>query len=172
VRSSLLSYSIFGFTLFCAIAQAQTRSPAIPKEQSDFGAEDERWERPAPVPADILQNLRNANNATADQFSAESLEASAIHLGGPEEVDLILMGVKNLTLPHGALFWVFRPRPHGHYLVLSTGGDGLTILNSRSHGLRDIRVYGNTASTTTKAIYRFDGTRYELSNQKTTPISR
>src|ERR1700730_16924172 len=109
--------------------EAQTQKSAPTKEQTDFGAEDNRWERPVPLPTDVLQTLRKTNHANASEYSDNSFLASEIHLGGPHEADLIIKGINNLTLPHGALFWVFRPGPNGHKLILGAGGDALSVLS-------------------------------------------
>jgi hypothetical protein len=153
-----------------------------PREQSTFGAEDESWEHQVPIPEDVLQilrktpgdvleKLRKANIGLPEDLSSDSFLASEIHLNSPQERDLILMGIRNLRLPHAALFWVFRPIRNGHELILSTGGDSLEVLNIRKNGYRQIRVYNNTASTTTGAVYGFDGKQYTLMKQKTKPIS-
>jgi hypothetical protein len=80
----------------CAYSQAKTASQ---REQTEFGAEDEHPRRPLRVPKAVLQTLRRVDNASPDELPEESLVCSEIHLGGPEETDLIVMGVGNLRLP-------------------------------------------------------------------------
>jgi hypothetical protein len=154
--------------LLATIGQAQ--SQYSPGEQSEFGAEDQKWDRPVPVPSSVLQILRSAMKASPEELPAEWLLASEIHLSGPNEIDLLVMGVGGLTLPHAAHFWVFRRKRGQHELVLTTGGDSLTVLNRKWKGFREIQVYNNTASTTAGTIYSFDGQRYVVHSQKTNKI--
>jgi hypothetical protein len=151
-------------------ADTQTVRQPLQHEQSEFGAEDENWERPVPVPEDILLVLRTVNHATTDEMPAKWLLASEIRLHGPEEKDMILMGIGDLRLPHAVLFWIFRQTAQGHELILSTGGDGLTVLNVKANGYRKIRIHNNTASATTAVTYQFDGHKYVQSKEKTEPI--
>jgi len=173
----LIVVLLFGLTAM----KAQIIGNATPKEQSDFGAEDQNWKHPVPIPEGILEILRKApgevlgklrqgNIGLPEDITSDSLLASEIHLDGLQERDLIVMGVGKLGLPHAALFWVFRQTRTGYEAVLSTGGDSLTVLNTKKNGYRRIRVSNNTASTTTGAIYVFDGRQYKLTGQHTTPI--
>ena len=148
--------------------QVPKRTP--PEEQTVFGAEDEHWFRQVPVPEEVLRILREVNQSSADEFPADSLLASEIHLRDAQEADLILMGIHILRLPHAALFWIFRKTRDRFELILSTGGDMLTVLDAKSNGYRRIRVENNTASTTTTAIYSFNGREYRLSKKETKPI--
>ena len=155
---------------FATFGQAQTHKDSSAREQSEFGAEDKKWDRPVPVPTAVLQILRSAMKASPEELPAEWLLASEIHLTERDEIDLIVMGVGGLTLPHAAHFWVFRGAHGQHELVLSTGGDSLTVLDRKWKGFREIRVYNNTASTTSGTIYSFDGRRYVVRLQNTAPI--
>jgi hypothetical protein len=170
VKLNRLISLIVGAAFLGTPGQPQTRKSSNLKEQSDFGAEDEKWDRPIPVPKPVLQILISVRKALPDELPAEWLLASEIHLYEREERDLIVMGVGGLRLPHAALFWVFRETPRGYELVLSTGGEALTVLDGKWKGFRKIRVYNNTASTTTSTIYRFDGRQYVVRGQKTKPI--
>ena len=144
----------------------------LPKmEQTTFGSEDEKWQRPVPAPPEIINILREANHAPKDEFPSDSLLASIIHLRDAQETDFVVMGIHNLRPPHAALFWIFRRTSERYELILSTGGDSLTVLDARSKGYRQIRVENNTASTTTSATYSFDGAVYKISKQKTEPIA-
>ena len=162
--------SILLAVLVGTCAYAQTNHASQPREQAEFGAEDEHWQLPVRVPEAVLQILRSVNNALPDEMPEKSLLGSEIHLDGPEETDLIVMGVKSLRLPHGALFWVFRKNRDRYELILSTGGDALTVLDAKWKGHREIRVYNNTARTTTATFYKFDGEHYREFEAKTSPI--
>ena len=156
--------------LFGSIAAGQATKQSIVHEQTVFGSDDDKWDRPVPVQEAVLQILKEANHASASEFSAGSLLASEIRLNGPKEVDLVLMGIGKLGLAHAALFWIFRNTSQGYKLVLSPGGDSLRILDSRWNHFQMVKVQNNTAITTTTAAYRFNGREYQLYSKKTKPI--
>lgn len=156
-------------TGWCPRGEMQQTKPS-PGEQIDFGAEDNNWARPIRVPTDVVQILRDLNHASADEIPESSLLASEIHLGKPEQADLIVKGIHNLQLPHAALFWVFRPTSKSHELILSTGGDALRVLSERHNGYRDIRVWNNTARASASALYQFDGRQYILATKTVKPL--
>jgi hypothetical protein len=151
-------------------ASAQTETGSQPREQAEFGAEDEHPRRPVKVPEAVLQTLRRVDEASPNEMPETSLMCSEIHLGGSEETDLIVMGVGNLRLPHGALFWVFRKNRDQYELILTTGGDTLTVLAGRWKGHRKIRVRNHSARTITTTTYRFDGKSYREFDERESPI--
>jgi hypothetical protein len=150
--------------MLASIGLPQNSSPrkVLSQDQSEFGAEED-FVRPTPVPDEILQTIRRMDKAPPDELPANWLVASAIHLKGPEEIDLVVKGVGGLALPHAALFWIFRKTQESYELVLATGGDSLTIRRLRSKGFREISVTNLTQAgrQSTTTIYRFDGQRYK-----------
>ena len=68
---------------------------------------------------------------------------------------------------HGGLFWVFGPQmPSDRYkLLLAAYGFGLTVLNSRTNGYRDIEV-GEEKSN---QIYKFNLQQYQLARKNAAP---
>ncbi len=150
-----------------AAVQKQGAGKMSPREQSDFGAEGE-LDRPVAVPDEVVQKIRQIDNAPPDELPADWLVASEIHLKGPEEIDLVVKGVGGLALPHAALFWIFRKEKENYELVLATGGDSLTVLETRWKGFREISATSLTQAgrQTTNTIYRFDGQRYKESRGK------
>jgi hypothetical protein len=111
--------------------------------------------------------------------------ASQIHLNGPKEVDLVVLPSGRLpdtpgdeASPNACLlgartggFWILRSTPSGYELVLSQMAVGLDILNSRTHGFRDVRLYTTSLSTTLIQDFRFDGKRYRLFRAHSRPNS-
>ena len=57
-------------------------------------------------------------------------------------------------------------------MVLSTGGDSLSIIPSRTNGYNRICLSNNTAATYTFATYAFDGKQHKLEKTETKPIQQ
>ncbi len=136
-----------------------------PLEQVEFSAEDSGVKRPVPIPMDVLAALRNdviVQSVLEDQkIPAEKtppswFSASAIRLSGPDQVDLVVMGV-GMRGYHMIEFWVFRATAHGHELVLNAPARDLRVENTRWHGYRDITF---TSAMGEQIWCRFDGERY------------
>jgi hypothetical protein len=165
--SLILIIFISAISASIGLAQKSGATKALPREQTEFGAEGD-FDRPTSVPDEIVQTIRRIDNAPPDQLPADWLAASEIHLDGPDEVDLVVKGIRGLALPHAALFWIFRKQQEGYELVLATGGDSLTVRESRWKGFREISTTNFTQAgrQTTRTIYRFDGQRYKEFNKK------
>ena len=149
---------------FCpAPMDSQIQRKRVP-EQTEFGA-DSDLERPIPVPEAALKVLRNALKATSEDLPAERLRASEVHLDGPTEVDLV---VPVLAGSHAAFFYILRPASDGYELIFDSGGDSMTVLRTRSHGYRGLRVVGITMAGAGEAtvVYRFDGRKYVKANER------
>ena len=174
-------------------ARAQEPVKDQKSEQTVFDAEPDSGEmhvkRPVEIPDSALQVLRDgltggvfnclkARGATPEQAPASWFIASAVHLNGPEEVDLIVLpnapSVAKPTNPggcmlpaHGGRFWVLGPGiASGRYeLLLATVGLRLEILNSRTNRYRDIQI----GSGRTAELYKFMLQQYQLAEKKTNP---
>lgn len=162
-------------------------------EQTVFEAEADTSEmlvrRPVEIPNSALQVLRDtltggilnclkARGATPDQVPGSWFSASAIHLNGSEEVDLVVVvdapKITDPTSPagcllpaHGGPFWVLGPGiASGRYgLFLATGGLRLKVLNSRTNRYRDIQIGdGGTAR-----LYKFTVQQYQLAEKGSNP---
>ena len=145
---------------------ASSQGPGKPAaEQIEFGS-DSSLDRPVPVPPSAVDCLRKALGASPDELSGDDLKASEIQLHSPAEVDLV---IPRLVGGHAALFYVLRPAGNGYQLLFDSGGDALTVLPTRSHGYRDLRVWGfsQAGKTTTTTTYRFNGRRYAKVSEKT-----
>jgi hypothetical protein len=156
-------------TTSLAATQKQRPSKESPREQADFGADQEKLDRPVPVPDQVVQAIRDVDKAPPDELPAEWLLASGIHLDGPNEIDLIVLGTGGLRGAHTVPFWVFRKKQTGYELVLATGGDGLSVLKTRWKGFREINALGIgfAGREITTVTYRFDGQHYQKFNEKT-----
>jgi hypothetical protein len=139
-------------------------------EQSDFSSNDENWNRPAKVPEEVLEVLRTISGASPDELPSEWLLASEIHLDGPIETDLVVMGIRGLRGAHAVPFWIFRRTAESYQLILSTGGDGLRVSQTKWNGYRTIQTFNLTGIAITTASFRFDGHQYTRSSGRTKPI--
>ena len=146
---------IIGLIVTSGYTQIQSRHS---KDQSVFGADSE-VERQVAVPEAALKILRTNLKASPDELSAEDLKVSEIHLDGSTEVDLVALGVHGA---HTVPFYILRPITNGYQLVLSSVGDSMTVLSSRTNGLRNVKVeaYMFAGTKTISIIYRFDGHKY------------
>lgn len=168
------------------------------KEQSNFGIELDLVpiQRPAELSRAALRVLskdeRVASCLKHDDLSAEELPAdwfvaSEIHLGGPNEVDLVVLpGGRLPDTPPGeisqnvclmgantAQMWVLRDTQAGFQLVLSQIGLGMSVLSTRTNGLRDIQVgfAVGGGGYDVEIEDKFDGKSYEITERTSTLTS-
>jgi hypothetical protein len=162
-------------------------------EQTVFDAEPDSGEmhvkRPVEIPDSALEVLRDtlsrgtvnclkSRGTTPEQVPASWFLASAVHLGGPNEVDLIVLpNVPNVAKPgtpggcllpaNGAPFWVLGPgiASERYGLLLATYGLRLEVLDSQTNGYRDIQ----TGTIRTALLYKFTVHQYQLAEKKTEP---
>ncbi len=147
------------------------------KEQTSFDADSPgQITRPVPLPDSVLQILtqdsevvacRKENPIPPGTSLASWFVASEIHLGGPDEADLVVLPIaqgNHFLCFHSVegigWFWVFRQVGAHYELVLKTAGLGLIIRDARHHGYRDIQngmAFGTHSSQTT---YRFENGKY------------
>ncbi len=162
-------------------------------EQSAFDAEPDsgkmHLERPVEIPASALDVLRDtlsrgtvnclkSRGTTPKQVPASWFLASAVHLNGPNEVDLIVLpNVPSIAKPgnsggcllpaNGGPFWVLGPgiASERYGLLLAAYGHRLEVLDSRANGYRDIQM----GTIRTALLYKFTVHQYQLSEKKTDP---
>ena len=157
------------------------------KEQSDFGIELDAVpiQRPVTLPRGALDALsedeRVASCLENEGLSAEELPAnwfvaSEIHLDGPHETDIVVLpGGRLPDTPEGeispnacfsgantAQMWVLRKTQRGFQLVLSQMGLGMTVLATRTNGLRDIQIGAAVGGYADSIDYKFDGDSYKI----------
>lgn len=167
--------------LFLRVAGNPTQAQvSLSREQSVFGMEMVPVAQPVVVPEDVLQILRKNDyvltclkgRQTPNDIPASWFVGSRIHLDGPDEADLVVLPANECLLgANVAPFWVFRGTPRGFELVLDISVHDLRILKSRSNGYRDIETWSSTAVTHTTLHFKFNGTRYELTEKKNNPES-
>ena len=162
----------------CGPGTAQAKSGRL-TEQMHFSAEDEGVKKPISIPSDVLAILANdglVKNALADQkipvdkLPTSWFSASAIHLSGPDEIDLVVLGEGQLRGANVITYWVFRATPRGHELVFSAPAHDLIVKKTRRKGFCEIELSGETAVELTTVLFRWDGDKYVVFREESGPI--
>jgi hypothetical protein len=165
--ASVASAFILGLALTCS-SGVQAQRHAQP-EQREFSAEDEGVQRAVAIPQSVLDILGNDRGVqdileNADpplkKPPASWFSASEVHLAGPNEKDLIVVGEEPVSGGNTARFWAFRPMLSGYELVLSDSAHDLQVKKKRWKGYREIELSGATAVEFFSTTFRWDGTRY------------
>jgi len=154
-------------------------------EQTGFNSEQEILpvQRPVTLPkealpalaeeAGVASCLENEQMARAD-LPASWFVGSAIHLSGPNELDLIVLPNLNLETIQGprpvgcfigantGWFWVLRRTKAGYRLVATIGAHHIAVSRHRTKGLRDITsgTIQQAGASVFEVVYQFDGDKY------------
>jgi hypothetical protein len=156
----------------------QSKLP-VPSEQQQFSAEDKGVQRPVSIPDDVLailakdkfvQRTVEYERPIDGKLPASWFSASAIHLGGPDEIDLVILGEGPLGGANVITFWVFCATPHGYELVLTAPAHDLIVKNTRWKGYRQIEMSAETAVVFTSVLFRWDGRKYIEFREKSKQI--
>jgi hypothetical protein len=165
-------------------AQASLGSETPHPEQSEFSADpSERVKASIDVPDSVLKILAKdaivtdcmKDNPIAPGGSlAAWFTASTIHLGEPNEADLVVLPTAQgnaymcfHSVEGVGWFWVFRPIGEQYGLLLKTAALGLSVLDTRHNGYRDIRSGSQVGKWSTIAVFQFEGGHYRESEKKT-----
>lgn len=157
---------------------------SVAQEQAVFYADpSEPIAHPIDLPDGAAQVLAKDDNVVAclkdnpipqGESLASWFTASEIHLHGPNEADLIVLPLAQdspYMCFHSAegvgRFWIFRQVGRRYELVLKTAGLGLTLLESRHNGYRDIQSGGQVGASVTRSSFRFESGRYHEYQRKT-----
>jgi hypothetical protein len=105
-----------------------------------------------------LAVLSDSEKANPAQF----FQASEVHLSGPDEVDLVVIGVGRMKGADANWFWVVRSSRKDPQMILFTGGDSLEVLDNKTHGLSDVRSAWSSSFETEATTYQFDGALYQV----------
>jgi len=162
----------------CGPGTAQAKSGHL-TEQMHFSAEDEGVKRPISIPNDVfailakderVKSMLDDQKIPADQLPTSWFSASAIHLRGPDEIDLVVLGEEQLRGANVITYWVFRATPRGHELVLKAPAHDLIVKRTRWKGYREIELSAETAVELTTVLFRWDGNKYAVFREKSGPI--
>jgi hypothetical protein len=151
---------IVGF--LTAPGQSAQRAP----EQTIF-SDEHPIQHPVPLSRDVLaallktENARGVVDGSHTDKPAELFRAAEVHLGDPDEVDLIVTGVPPMSGADNDWFWIVRSARKNPNVILFAGATSLELMNGKTLGLRDIRTVWYGASETYDVIYHFDGKVYK-----------
>jgi hypothetical protein len=189
MRSKLLYCLVLTLlvTVPVGIARGQNSTNDQKQEQTAFDAEPDpdvmHISKPVEISDSALEALRDTitggradclkeGGVTPERVPASWFIASAVHLNGTDEVDLVVLFNEpaiekpgGCLLPaHGNYFWVLGPgSASGKYrLLLETEGLRLEALNSRTNRYRDIR----TGTIKAGSLYKFIMHQYQLAETK------
>ena len=172
------------------VLTAQHAKPKERLEQSDFGIELEAVPIQRPVTlrraaldalskdASVASCLEN-EGLSSKELPANWFVASEIHLDGANESDLVVLPGDRLPDTHEgeispnacflgantAQMWVLRNTQRGVKLVLSQIGLGMSVLKTRTNGLRDIKVGAAVGGYEDSIDYKFDGESYKIAGR-------
>ena len=173
------------------LSAAQDAKANNQPEQSDFSYDGEPVQRPVDLTRAALDALSKDKRVAScleykgmnsEDLPADWFIASKIHLGGPDEEDLVVLPHDPLPEPHAseispnvcligantAQMWVLRRMESDFELVLSQLGLGLSVLSTRTNGFRDIQVGLVVAGYNDEFDYKFDGTSYQIAGRTST----
>jgi hypothetical protein len=166
-RRTILRFVGCGFPLL--------RLAAASPEQLHFSAEDQNVKRPIILTEAALALIAkdpDVTNVLKDYGSAGAkllttwLSASALHLDGRGERDIVVVAKGPLSGANITTFWVLRPSSSSFELLLTVPAHDLIVKMSRSKGYRDLETLAATAVRVSSVSFRFDGSKYKPSKQK------
>ena len=165
----------FAFAVAAAgILPAQGQKAGSTHEQTYF-SEDERLQRPVPLPPDVLNVLLktdevkdNLGSASPSQRSNPSslFRAAEVHLHAPDVIDFVVIGRSPMSGADNTWFWIVRSARGKPQVVLFAGSNSLEIMASRTNGYRDIRCDWASANHAETTTYKFNGREYKLWRNK------
>jgi hypothetical protein len=168
---SMLAVAVFTAAVACLTSLCPGQDRHSSGEQRSFGAEDQGFRRPLSVPLTILDILTTQDevkvaldikNVPSRELPPSWFLASEVHLAGPNERDIVVMGRCPVCGASVVPFWVFRPHKHGYQLIMAGGGLGLDITHHRTNGYLDIQTGLVAQQKLSTSVWRFDGTEYNL----------
>lgn len=95
---------------------------------------------------------------------SQLFQAGEVHLSSPAEVDLVVIGLRQMRSVENRWFWIVRSAHNNPEVILFSGGDSLEVTDRKTHGYKDIRVVWMSPLETETTVYQFDGRRYEMRN--------
>src|SRR5271165_3925409 len=150
------------------VAQGQKAKPV--HEQTVF-REDKPFQHTVPLPPSVLQVLLQTeeieealNYASQEQQDnpAQLFRAAELRLGGPDEVDLVVVGTSPFSGADNSWFWVVNSARSAPRVVLWASGNYIKVMDTRTNGYSNIRSFWASASTTKSSEYHFNGKEYTL----------
>ena len=166
----------------CISATAQSKlSHAAEQHSFGLGVDGPVVQHPVTISDAELAALANDNMMRKEldqdppipKLTRKGLEAAVVHLHGPNERDLVVVGSGPPFIGSNVgPFWVIRDLPTGPQVVLSTITLALSIQKTSSQGFRDIETSAATAVEGSTTTFHFNGKKYVMSRQKSYPLGQ
>jgi hypothetical protein len=173
---------IFVLAALCIVSTAQSKPhPAAEQSTFNLGADDPLVQHPvllsdselSVLADDEIMHKELDHDPPILKLTREGLESGVIHLNGPSERDLVVVGSGAPFLGANiGPFWVIRDLPTGPQVVFSTIALGLTIQKTRFKGLRNIEAFAVSGWGTTIIDFRFNGRKYVNFRDRSKPQSK
>ncbi len=173
---------IFAVATLCIVVAAQSKPHAV-VDQSAFnlGADGPVVQHLvvlsdaelAALASDEIMKRELDQDPPIPKLTREGLEAPIVHLCGPNERDIVVVG-SGLPFIGANIgpFWVIRDLPNGPQVVFSTIALSVEIQKTSSKGLRNIEAFAATAVNGTTVDFRFNGTKYFEYREKSGPLGQ
>lgn len=130
--------------------------------EDGFGIEDDNLR---PVPSAVAAALRmHLRNTDYKECANGKFIGSAVDLkGSARKLDWIAKTANGCAWGAAtAKIWILKRDRARYRVVLDDGGQGVVLLNTKTNGLRDLRMPSGTAGHYSDAILKFDGRRYKV----------
>jgi hypothetical protein len=126
-----------------------------------FGAEDENL---SPLPPAALKAVQ-AHAMTTDyqECATGGFVGSAVDLSGKgRKTDWVAKTADGCAWgASSVVIWVLKQEGTSYRVVLYNGGQALTLTDTKSHTLRDLKIVAATAGHYSKSHFKFDGKEYK-----------
>jgi hypothetical protein len=113
----------------------------------------------------VKESLNSARRVTQAD-AARLFRAKEVHLGRPNEIDLLVAGTFPVVGADNDWYWVVRSTPNPKVL-LWVGCLSIQLLKRKTNGYRDFSSSWSSANHGWDDIYRFDGSMYKLRKRTT-----
>jgi len=140
--------------------------------------EDEPFEHAVSLPPEVLRALLETKEVKESLRTAKQqpgnpsqlFRAAEIHLGGLDEIDLVIQGISPLTSGgDNSWFWVVLSAHRAPKVPVWCGGNSLEVMAKRTKGYRNIVCSWSSASLSQTSEYHFDGEKYVLWKETKNP---
>ena len=175
ISRGFLTLALASIATVVSIAQGPKATPA--HEQLVF-REDEPFEHAVSLPPEVLRALLETKEVKESLRTAKQqpsnpsqlFRAAEIHLGGLDEVDLVIQGISPLTSGgDNSWFWVVLSAHSAPKVPVWCGGNSLEVMAKRTKGYRNIVCSWSSASLSQISEYHFDGEKYVLWKETKNP---
>ena len=173
---------ILAVAILCTSAVAQSKSHAVAEQRTfNLGADGPVVQHRvilsdaelAVLAGDEMMREELDQDPPIPKLTREGLEAAVVHLHGPEERDLVIVGSGRPFIGANiGPFWVIRGLATGPKVVFSTITLAITIQKTTFGGFRNIEAFAATAVEGTTVDFRFNSRKYVEYKEKSEPLGQ